>query len=159
MAKVSMQPCPQMSNAGDCWVWTGATDGGGRYGSIGYARKVWRTHRLAYTLLVGPVPDGMDLDHLCRVTLCCNPAHLEPVTHQTNIHRGVSIQARNAAKTHCHRGHELAGDNLRVRVSDGGRVCLACERINYENRQAKIRRGEITRRGGQIGRPRGQSAR
>jgi hypothetical protein len=160
MAKVSPAPGPLSETHGHCWIWTGATDGGGRYGRIGDgAGSSVATHRLAYETWVGPIPEGFELDHLCRVTLCCNPSHLEAVPHVVNVHRGASIQARNAAKTHCHRGHELVGSNVRIRKSDGGRICIACERINYANRQAKIRRGEIPRSGGRIGRPKGQPAR
>ena len=66
-----------------CWIWTGAKASNG-YGSIGYESRTHSTHRLAYTLLVGPVPEGLQLDHLCRVKSCCNPAHLEPVTNAEN---------------------------------------------------------------------------
>jgi hypothetical protein len=151
IVKVVHTPGPLSSTSGDCWVWTGATDGDGRYGCIGYQGKVVRTHRLAYELLVGAPAAGHDLDHLCRVTLCCNPVHLEPVTHVVNVHRGESIQARNAAKTHCHRGHPFEGENLRINGA-GGRICLTCQQINYNIRRARIAAGEIPPRGGKRGR-------
>lgn len=69
-----------------CWIWTGSKGEDG-YGSVRYRRRVWRAHRAAYTILVGPIPAGLELDHLCRVRACVNPAHLEPVTGEENIRR------------------------------------------------------------------------
>lgn len=69
-----------------CWIWTGSKGEDG-YGSVRYRRKVWRAHRAAYTILVGPIPFGLELDHLCRVRACVNPSHLEPVTGEENIRR------------------------------------------------------------------------
>lgn len=83
-------------------------------------------HRVAYEMLVGPIPEGKQLDHLCRQRTCWNPAHLEVVTGRENTLRGVGRTAVNAAKTHCSRGHELAGDNLYVH--DGQRKCRACKK-------------------------------
>jgi hypothetical protein len=120
----------KLDRSGPCWLWTGSTDGGGRYGAIGVEGRLRRAHRVAYELFVGPIPDGMDIDHTCRVTLCCNPEHLEPVTHRENVLRGEAPTARNARKTHCVRGHELAGANLQIRASDGGRLCLACRKFH-----------------------------
>jgi hypothetical protein len=80
-----------------------------------------------YRHYIGEIPRGMTLDHICRNRDCCNPAHLEPVTVKENILRGDSLSARNARKTHCHRGHPLAGDNLSLPPS-GGRKCKACGR-------------------------------
>jgi hypothetical protein len=77
-------------------------------------------------LLVGPIPEGKQLDHLCRNRACINPEHLEPVTAKENILRGESFSAKNARKTHCIHGHELSGDNLRILKH--GRVCLECRR-------------------------------
>jgi hypothetical protein len=70
----------------DCWTWTGAKTSTG-YGSFGYQGRTWSTHRLAYELLVGPIPDGLTIDHLCRNKPCCNPSHLEPVTIRENQRR------------------------------------------------------------------------
>ena len=102
-----------------CWLWTGYVSPSG-YGVIGDQLA----HRLFYESLVGVVPDGLELDHLCRVTCCVNPSHLEPVTHRENMLRGISPTAQNAVKTHCNRGHELVGANLRLQ--DGKRSCKAC---------------------------------
>jgi hypothetical protein len=118
-----------------CWLWTGATSAG--YGHIFVAGRKGRgrlslAHRVSYEMHVGPIPVGLDLDHLCRVRNCVNPAHLEPVTRQVNLARGIgfTMERRNShrEKTHCPRGHEYVGENLYVRPS-GHRVCRACRRI------------------------------
>jgi hypothetical protein len=116
-----------------CWLWTGGKAAGG-YGYMHFGRidgrKVQRgTHVIAYELVIGLVPAGLVLDHLCRRLACCNPAHLEPVTNRENLRRGVGNQ--NVGKTHCKRGHPLSGDNLRIERS-GSRRCRACW---YETRR------------------------
>jgi hypothetical protein len=106
-----------------CWMFKGAY-GHGQFKVDG--RSVM-AHRYAYELVVGPIPDGMVLDHLCRKAGCVNPAHLEPVTQAENVRRGVSAAAQNARKTHCKRGHEFTSENTRV-TANGNRVCRACQR-------------------------------
>ncbi len=69
-----------------CWNWHGAKTSSG-YGSIGHDGRIWSTHRLAYELLISPIPRGLQIDHLCRNRLCCDPRHLEPVTLQENRRR------------------------------------------------------------------------
>ncbi len=112
-----------------CWIWMGysQTVRGATYGSCWNGSRYIRSHRAVYENIKGVVPDGLVLDHLCRVTLCCNPDHLEPVTTRTNILRGVSVTALQAAQTHCKRGHELSGSNLYV--NNGCRVCKACRAL------------------------------
>jgi hypothetical protein len=88
-------------------------------------------HRVAYELARGPIPDGLQVDHICRTRSCINPDHLELVTQRENILRGEGGSARNARKTHCIRGHELMPPNLRI-GPDGARCCRACERRKYE---------------------------
>jgi hypothetical protein len=107
--------------ASGCWLWR-VGDG---YAQFYFEGRVQPAHRVAYELVVGPIPDGLELDHLCRNHPCVNPAHMEPVTHQVNVLRGVGITARRAQQTHCLRGHPLSGANLYMR-SDGGRECRAC---------------------------------
>ena len=75
------------------------------------------------------IADGLQIDHLCRVRCCVNPAHLEPVTPRENTLRGVGVTAKNAAKTHCSKGHPLSDENLLV-LASGRRVCRACARSN-----------------------------
>lgn len=119
-------------------------------GSSGYARIRWNgplvsAHRLAFEMLVGPIPEGLELDHVkargCTSRACVNPAHLEPVTRQENIERSSLAEHRNAhnlSKTHCPRGHEYAGDNLRVRES-GWRECRACHAEDERERRRRKR--------------------
>jgi hypothetical protein len=109
-----------------CWRWPGAKNPKG-YGVIRRDGKRLPVHRVAYELRVGPIPDGLVLDHLCRVRNCANPAHLEPVTPGENTLRGEGPAAVNARKTHCSRGHLLCEGNLLD--SPSGRRCLACKRL------------------------------
>src|SRR5258706_13485898 len=82
-----------------CLLWAGAVDRYG-YGKIGDGSRMLKVHRVAYELFAGAIPDGMDLDHLCRLRHCANVAHLEPVTRRQNTLRGGSLQAVNARKSH-----------------------------------------------------------
>jgi hypothetical protein len=109
-----------------CWIWTGRLDRYG-YGKINMRLGTTSTaHRMAYFMVKGDIPDGLQLDHLCRNRACVNPDHLEPVTNRVNVLRGSGATAINAAKTHCKRGHVLSGENLYVRR--GGRECRECAR-------------------------------
>lgn len=123
-----------------CHLWTASTASNGRYGSFSIGRQLVRAHRWAWEQEHGPVPNGFDLDHLCRKTLCVNPDHLELVTHRENVLRGQSFAAVNAAKTHCKRGHLFSPENVR-RMSDGGRQCLACARSD----EGRAKQREATR--------------
>lgn len=107
-----------------CWLWTKKLDRDG-YAHMWRRGRTWLVHRLTYDLLVAPIPTGMELDHLCRVRHCVNPAHLEPVTHKENILRGFSPQAENARKTHCVNGHEFTEENT-YRQGGVRRQCRAC---------------------------------
>ena len=117
-SKVHQTPC------GGCWLWTASTNWRG-YGEFRLEGKNRAAHRLAYESEVGPIPDGYEIDHLCRVRNCVNPAHLEAVTHRENLLRGETLPARAAAKTHCPQGHPYSGDNLYVYPS-GKRRCVTC---------------------------------
>lgn len=103
----------------ECWEWTASRRGGG-YGQIHFRRINRPAHRVAYELLVGPIPPGLTLDHLCRNRRCVNPAHLEPVTISENVRRAVG------GGTHCKRGHEFTPDNV-LFIPDG-RKCKTCNR-------------------------------
>jgi len=123
--------------ADGCWVWTGALNKAG-YGAIGSGTKVLRTHRVMYEHLVGPIPDGLQLDHLCRNRACCNPEHLEPVTNHENWMRGEHPVVKAIRDRVCKRGHELTDDNVYVRKS-GGILCRTCVLANnaaYRKRRA-----------------------
>lgn len=110
-----------------CIEWTGclSTQGYGRIRSNGVTHYA---HRLAYEWAKGPIPEGMQIDHLCRNRACVNPEHLEAVTHQTNVARGVSPMADQKRQTHCKRGHPLDGDNLYL-TKAGKRQCRECIRL------------------------------
>lgn len=117
----------KVNASGVCWEWTGWIDADG-YGGTGKGRA----HRAAWEMLVGPIPDGMVLDHLCRNSPCVNPDHLEVVTVRENTMRGRAPSAQNARKAYCKRGHELSGRNLSLRESPNGRMyrrCLACHAL------------------------------
>jgi hypothetical protein len=113
---------------GGCWLWRGAKQHGG-YGHIRTGQRNVRAHRFSYEMLVGPIPKGLVIDHLCRVHNCVNPRHLEPVTQAENVRRGATVSsafaAKRAARTHCPNGHP-ASDYFRS--SDGRYRCRACGR-------------------------------
>jgi hypothetical protein len=125
-----------------CRLWTGCTDGKG-YGQIWLDGKMAPAHRVAYLLEVGPIPDGLQIDHVkargCRSRRCTAIAHLEPVTNAENNLRSDSMSAQNARKSYCINNHPFDEANTRIR-KDGQRVCRACHRErNRKSRQAKKR--------------------
>lgn len=115
-----------------CWLWTAATDGDGRYGSVQHNGRVQRAHRVAYEMLVGPVPNDLELDHLCRVTLCVKPAHLEVVTHAENVRRGRAGK-RWSERIACKRGHAYDDENTQWATTTRGQVYRACRACGREN--------------------------
>lgn len=110
-----------------CWLWKGtiSTNGYGRFAVNGTTRPA---HRIIYEILVGPIPEGLTIDHLCRVRHCVRPDHLEPVTQYVNQSRGTSPVSINTNKTHCKRGHPFSEANTRW-VRGKYRVCRACDAI------------------------------
>lgn len=136
----------QVARSDGCWLWTGSTASQGRYGRFGAGGRVLPAHRFAYELLVGPIPDGYDIDHLCRTTLCVRPDHLEAVTHHENVMRGTSKQAQNARKTHCPQGHPYDAVNTYIQPSTGGRLCITCNKAGAAERQRRYRERQKAKR-------------
>lgn len=120
-----------------CWPWAGNRNRKG-YGMF-HGTKAMSAHKWAYTYWVGPVPEGLQLDHLCRNRGCVNPAHLEPVTNRENQLRSP-ISLIN--KTHCIRGHGFTPEN--TYVYRGTRSCKKCHRMHCERYVAKQRRAKAS---------------
>lgn len=116
---------------GECWHWIGATNGQG-YGRLWNNGKFYYPHRLMYELMSGAIPEGMQLDHLCRNPSCVRPSHLEPVTNRENTLRGkVSALRDRPEPTHCKRGHAYAERG--ARGAKGELRCRECARIKRFN--------------------------
>ncbi len=113
-----------------CWLWTDKLTREG-YARVSFSGKLVHAHRLVFEAVAGAIEPGLHLDHLCRVTGCVNPTHLEPVTPRENTMRGIGPSAVNAKKTICKRGHVLCGKNVEVQ-RDGHRHCVACKRVLAE---------------------------
>lgn len=131
-----------------CWLWGGAMNSRG-YGLFSMTRsggkRVYRVHRLAYEAENGPIPVGLQIDHLCCVKLCVNPAHLEPVTNDENARRrwlGGYHKKRPRRRTHCPKGHPYEGSNIRVKSEKNGKRYQACREC--------LRAAEKRRRGGRL---------
>lgn len=144
MVKVITDPVPRFwakvmpePNSG-CWLWLGSISGEG-YGSLAVNAGQKQAHRWSYEHFVGPIPDGLQIDHLCRVRCCVNPSHLEAVTQRENGLRGFGAAALNARKTKCANGHDFTPENTIWRKG-GGRACRTCQ--NLFNVQYRLRKKE-----------------
>lgn len=130
-----------VEHSDDCWIWTGAKSAAG-YGRIEWNRRQQQAHRVAYELIVGPIPEGLELDHLCRNRACVRPDHLEPVTGRINLLRGNTYTAYYAHRTHCEHGHLLTEGN--VYLWRGTRYCRMCRARTSANRdRSKYRVGTV----------------
>lgn len=108
-----------------CWLWTASRFAAG-YGQFRYSpQKNGRAHSWSYEHFKGPIPEGLQIDHLCKNKLCVNPDHLEAVTAMVNVHRSNNACAVNARKTHCPQGHAYSLENTYVDPA-GRRICRAC---------------------------------
>ena len=130
----------KVDKTADCWNWTASRSGKDKYGQFFIYKQNRRpymglAHRVAYELEIGPIPDGMTLDHLCKNTRCVNPAHLEVVTRGDNARRGVP---RNAKKTHCPKGHRYDRVDTWFDSRSGKEVtarrCNSCRRESEKSR-------------------------
>lgn len=115
-----------------CLEWTGASSNG--YGNFSVNARPVSTHRWIYERWVGPIPDGLHIDHLCRNRTCCNPAHMEPVTLKENVLRGEGLSAKAARRDRCIRGHLYDEANTYI-DKRGGRVCRKCVAAAQRRRQ------------------------
>lgn len=120
-----------------CWGWSGGHNGKG-YGAFHLTDRLVLAHRYAYEHFVGQIPDGLQIDHLCRNRGCVNPDHLEAVTHQENMRRGI----KGSLTTHCPKGHPYDEANT-YRGPSGRRTCRACRSAasNASHRAQRARKG------------------
>lgn len=144
------------ADLGNCWQWIASLHHTRHYGQFwSTSRKSGRklmlsAHKVLWEHINGPVPDGQDLDHLCRNRACVNPSHLEVVSHRENVLRGESDFARKAQQTHCKHGHEFTAENTihPDRKHPNSRKCRICKRrmTNEAGRRhrAKKRAGQVT---------------
>lgn len=124
---------------GGCWLWAGALSRDG-YGRIWFRQQATGAHRAAYTLFRGEIPADLTVDHLCRVTCCVNPAHLELVSNAENVRRSwVGRELR----AHCRAGHPLSGTNLRIKGRE--RICRTCATESRRRRRAAEQRSTEAR--------------
>ena len=128
----------KVNTGGECWLWEGATSRNG-YGAFKVAQRMIGAHQYAYLIVKGEVPQGLEIDHLCRVHNCVRPSHLEAVTCKENLLRGNT----NSSKTHCIHGHQFDQRNTRYRKEGYKvkRVCRACNNIRQRQFEKRRRQG------------------
>lgn len=126
-----------------CWIWSAYKDklGYGCFRRDGVrASRIFLAHVVAYEMFVSVLSSDLEIDHLCRRSSCCNPIHLEAVTHQVNVLRGIGPTAINAKKTHCHKGHEFTPENTYYAKHRTERKCRACWNAKQRAREARMPR-------------------
>lgn len=138
-----------IKGTGECWNWLGYKNHKG-YGYFRNNGKSYFSHRVAYELLIGKIPRGLFIDHLCRNRACQNPRHMEPVSRKENTMRGMNFAAMNARKTQCLIGHQFNEANTQIIITKKGaiwRACRECARVRarntyYKNRMIKYPKGK-----------------
>ena len=141
LSPVEVERLTSKFRVGDgCWEWTAGRSIYG-YGRFNLRHHNRLAHAVVYEWLAGPVPEGLVLDHLCRNRGCVRPDHLEAVTNQTNILRGVGVAAQYAGRTHCSHGHEFTPENTGFCEAWGkrARVCLTCRKIRNTAQKSRRR--------------------
>jgi hypothetical protein len=125
-----------------CWLWEAGKKPGG-YGvyttGTRQTKKTWNAHIYAFEFFYGPVPDGLELDHLCRIRHCVNPEHLEAVTRKINLRRGNGFTGQKARQTACINGHPFTDANTYIRTN-GTRCCRRCRNYRAQRAHHKTRR-------------------
>lgn len=134
MDKVEKRFWSKVEKGQGCWNWKDYKNYGG-YGRFWIKYKTFQAHRVSYEMVIGSIPVGLQIDHLCRNRMCVNPSHLEPVTQKENLRRGIN---HHRIKTHCIRGHEFTYENIYKR-KDGGRSCKLCTKMHDKMRILKKR--------------------
>lgn len=138
-------PIPDVRpDLGPCWLWQGSRNPDG-YGQVRiYPRRMIKAHQFAYEVMIGALPtNGLELGHLCRVTNCVNPSHLEPVVHRVNVLRGDNFMARRARQTHCVNGHLF--DQANTLAQSGGRKgrrCRTCKNLSEQCRRMRRKQSQ-----------------
>jgi len=115
-----------------CWIWMSDLNNGG-YGLLKFGRKRELAHRISYREFRGSIPEGLELDHLCRVRCCVNPDHLEPVTKKENVNRSPRC-LNKLSRTHCKRGHPWSEENT-YWINSQKRLCRVCSRELLRSRR------------------------
>ena len=123
----------------DCWEWTGALSRDG-YGKISDEATTRQAHRLVYEILMGPIPESLVIDHLCRNRRCVNPLHMEVVDALENTRRGVTARADGGVRMYCRSGHELTEANVyREPKRPAIRRCRKCKVLRYREKVQRLR--------------------
>lgn len=125
-------------NPDGCWLWTAGVDGHG-YGQIHFKGRHRRAHRIAYELAVGPIPEGLVINHLCCTPRCVRPDHLETVSVAENNHYADHVLFIRSAVTHCKNGHEFTPENTYIFPGRGSRDCRTCRRARMDAFRARRR--------------------
>lgn len=125
-----------------CWLWTSFINPNG-YGQFMWEGRRISAHRFSFILHKGPIPKGLEVDHVCRVRRCVNPEHLRAVTHRENILCGDTVPARHARQTRCFRGHEFTPENTWSNPRKIERHCRTCHKLKARELRAKLKAAAV----------------